>query len=219
MLTDERRRALAERFAFYTRFSDAERARFEEHVAHFLATKRFVSDRGEVDEPTRLGIAALACRLTVNLTQWELARIQCVNVVDELPGTQIGEMAGVVLPSVTFTREAVADAMRENDDGLNVVYHEIAHVLDAADGECDGIPLLDDPGERATWRHVIARELERLRAARELAIPTAIRSYGARKESDLFATATEAFFERPVRLRNAHPDLYALLVAFYRQRP
>ena len=57
-------------------------------------------------------------------------------------------MSGAMLHSVSFTRAALADAFREDDDGVNVVYHELAHVLDAADGVCDGIPLLLDPHER-----------------------------------------------------------------------
>jgi Mlc titration factor MtfA (ptsG expression regulator) len=214
------RAALAEQFVFYTHFTDDERARFERQVADFVATKRFLSDRGEVDERTKLFLAALACRLSVNLPGEQFGRIQCVNVVDDMPEEdRIGEMAGLLLPTITFTRAALEDAFHEDDDGLNVVYHELAHVLDAADGVCDGIPLVHDPRERETWRRVIARELETLRAARDLRIPTAIRTYGARKKSDLFATATEAFFERPDKLKNAHPAFYALLERFYGQNP
>ena len=50
-------------------------------------------------------------------------------------------------------------------------------------------------------------------------IPTAVNAQGAESEIELFAVATEAFFERPQKLKNAHPELYALLVAFYRQTP
>ena len=210
-------------FEFPARFSADERVRFEAQVARFIASKRFVSDDGEVDATTKLSIAALACRLTVNLPEDQYGRLELVNVAEALPDedgdSRLGVMSGTVLQSVSFTRAALADAFRENDDGVNVVYHELAHVLDAADGVCDGIPRLLNPREHATWRRVIAEALDRLRAARELRIPTAIDVYGARKESDLFATATEAFFERPEKLRNAHPELYELLVSFYRQRP
>jgi hypothetical protein len=219
VLAESHRAALAGQFAFYKRFADAERRRFEERVAGFVATKRFISDGEPVDERTKLFIAALACRLSMNLPEIELGRLRTINVVDELDERVLGQMAPGMLQTVTFTRDALADAFRDDDDGLNVVYHEIAHVLDAADGVCDGIPVLLDPREKTTWRDVVASTLTRLRAACDLEIPTAIRAYGARKESDLFATATEAFFERPEKLRNAYPELYALLAAFYRQRP
>jgi Mlc titration factor MtfA (ptsG expression regulator) len=210
-------------FEFRARFSADERARFDEQVERFVRSTRFVSDEGAVDETTKISIAALACRLTVNLPEDQYGRLELVNVAEELPDEDGDERLGVMrastIQSVSFTRAALADAFRENDDGINVVYHELAHVLDAADGICDGIPFLLDPREKDTWRRVIGEALERLRAARDLNIPTAIYVYGARKESDLFATATEAFFERPQKLRNAHPELYELLAAFYRQRP
>lgn len=168
-------------------------------------------------------------RLTVNLVDEQYTRLGVVNVVDELPsheeddargGRVIGLTEGMMIPAVSFTREALEDAFREDDDGHNVVYHELAHVLDGADGIDDGIPpLMLDPLQHDTWRRVIAQELDRLRAARNLGIPTAINTYGAKNEAELFAVATEAFFERPVKLRNAHPELYALMVAFYRQDP
>jgi len=216
-------------FAFRARFSDDERARYDAQVARFAQSVRFVSDTGHVDDATKLAIAALACRLTVNLPEDQYGRLELVNLADSLPDDdddddddgeeRLGFMSGETIHTVAFTHEALADALREDDDGVNVVYHELAHVLDAADGKCDGIPRLLEPRDHPTWRRVIGEALERLRAARELRIPTAIDIYGARKASDLFATATEAFFERPEKLRNAHPELYDLLVSFYRQRP
>jgi len=211
-------------FAFRARFSADERSRFDEQVSRFLRSVRFVSDTGNVDAATELAIAALACRLTVNLPEEQYGRLELVNLAESLPDEddgdlRLGFMTTGTVHTVAFTHEALADALREDDDGVNVVYHELAHVLDAADGVCDGIPRLIDPRELPTWRRVIGEALDRLRAARELRIPTAIDVYGAKKESDLFATATEAFFERPEKLRNAHPELYELLVSFYRQRP
>ena len=46
-----------------------------------------------------------------------------------------------------------------------------------------------------------------------------LRSYAASAPAELFAVATEQFFERPARLRRHHPELFDALVAFYGQTP
>ena len=41
--------------------------------------------------------------------------------------------------------------------------------------------------------------------------------YGATNEAEFFAVATEAFFEKPVRMRNEHAALYESFRDFYEQ--
>jgi Mlc titration factor MtfA (ptsG expression regulator) len=43
--------------------------------------------------------------------------------------------------------------------------------------------------------------------------------YAATAPAELFAVATEQFFERPARLRRHHPALFDALVAFYHLDP
>lgn len=43
--------------------------------------------------------------------------------------------------------------------------------------------------------------------------------YGATDLAEFFAVATEAFFERPAVLRREDSELFAQLVALYRQDP
>ena len=42
-----------------------------------------------------------------------------------------------------------------------------------------------------------------------------LREYAATNEAELFAVATEFFFERPEALKKKHPKLYAVLVEVY----
>ena len=39
--------------------------------------------------------------------------------------------------------------------------------------------------------------------------------YGATNQADFFAVVTEYFFERPVLLKETHPELYALLLKIF----
>ena len=43
--------------------------------------------------------------------------------------------------------------------------------------------------------------------------------YGTTNPAEFFAVATECFFEKPIRLRRKHPQLYEELEAYYRQDP
>jgi Mlc titration factor MtfA (ptsG expression regulator) len=42
-----------------------------------------------------------------------------------------------------------------------------------------------------------------------------LRGYGAKNEAEFFAVATESFFEKPLSMKKATPDLYAVLEQFY----
>ena len=48
---------------------------------------------------------------------------------------------------------------------------------------------------------------------------TLLDHYGASSLVEFFAVATECFFEKPGRLKERHPALYAELQEFYRQDP
>lgn len=53
----------------------------------------------------------------------------------------------------------------------------------------------------------------------ETGIPTLLDGYGATHPAEFFAVATEAFFERPLALRQSRPRLYGELQHFFRQDP
>ncbi len=107
--------------------------------------------------------------------------------------------------------------------GYNVVIHEFAHVLDMADGVCDGVPLLPPDLPRAEWLATLDSEFERfsaqVQAAEEAGESTALDPYGASGHEEFFAVASEAFFVSPEALLREHLPLYRLLQRFYRQDP
>jgi Mlc titration factor MtfA (ptsG expression regulator) len=62
-------------------------------------------------------------------------------------------------------------------------------------------------------------EFAALRAADETGLPTLLDVYGATNPAEFFAVATEAFFERPLALRQSRPLLYAEMQRFFQQNP
>ena len=104
-------------------------------------------------------------------------------------------------------------------EGYNVVIHEFAHVLDMADGVADGLPVLPPAISHAEWHAVMAATYEDFAARVARDEDTVLDPYGASGPEEFFAVASESFFVDPVRLRNAHGALYALLGRFYGQDP
>jgi Mlc titration factor MtfA (ptsG expression regulator) len=99
-----------------------------------------------------------------------------------------------------------------------VALHEFAHALDSSGGVADGTPPLE-PGDLAKWAYVLHRHYDRLLHLARAGTPSTLDHYGASNEAEFFAVATEAFFERPLRLRSEEQELYEALRAVYNQDP
>jgi MtfA peptidase len=99
--------------------------------------------------------------------------------------------------------------------GRDVVLHEFAHKLDMLDDVVDGTPPLHRPEDGPRWHEVCTREFELLQAG----AGWPLRDYGAIDPGEFFAVATEAFFDLPLQLEEAKPELYEVLRNFYRQDP
>jgi Mlc titration factor MtfA (ptsG expression regulator) len=114
----------------------------------------------------------------------------------------------------------VAAAGETAELAYNVVIHEFAHVLDMADGEADGVPLLPTAQAREAWMECIDAEYERfvdrIDAGEE---DTVLDPYGAQGVEEFFAVAAEAFFVAPQGMRDEHPALYALFTGYFGQDP
>jgi hypothetical protein len=198
-----------------------------------LARKHWESAGGLVlDDTVRGVVAGLASLLVLGLGVDHLREVGAV-VVYPTTVVTTGERPGPVPGTRTQARQTVhglaADhrgpvliawdqaiaAARRPARNHNVVLHEFAHKLDQLDGIMDGTPPLDEP-LRSRWVAVCQRTMDELR----LGIPhPPLRGYAATNPTEFFSVATEAFFDRPLTLREREPELYALLEAFYRQDP
>lgn len=113
----------------------------------------------------------------------------------------------------------VHQAGESADWAYNVVIHEFAHVIDMSDGEPDGVPPLPGLGERRHWEMVIDGEYEVFCRRVDAGEHTVLDPYGAEGVDEFFAVAVEAFFVAASVMRDAHPALYDLFSAYFRQSP
>lgn len=138
-------------------------------------------------------------------------------VVTEVEEERLGEAwpEGSVVLSWADVLLGAAD----EDDGRNVVFHEFAHLLDARTGDMDGLPDLAGLVDPQEWARVMGREYRRLSRAVRRGQKPPLDEYGTTHPAEFFAVATELFFERPLLAREYSPELYQLLVQYYRQDP
>jgi Mlc titration factor MtfA (ptsG expression regulator) len=138
-------------------------------------------------------------------------------VVIEGDTTRLGEAStrGILVLSWDDVLRGAADVR----DGHNVVIHEFAHALDHEDGASDGAPPLSRRANYAPWARVFGAEYEKLVDADDHRKKTIIDKYGATNPAEFFAVVTETFFEKPLQMRDKHPELYEQLKTYYRQDP
>jgi Mlc titration factor MtfA (ptsG expression regulator) len=200
-------------------------------IARFLHHTRWEAANGfRLDEEIRVSIAAQASMLLLGLdldgyddvtsviVHPSTVRLRGEHVVGGgLRSRGLQTLAGQAhyRGPVVLSWSAARRGARFPAAGTNVVYHEFAHQLDMLDGVVDGTPPLDDDEARDRWVQVCTRAYDAVRAQGS----PVLRPYAGTNPAEFFAVATEVFFNRPLDLREHEPDLYAELLAYYRQDP
>ena len=224
------RQNLSERVAFYLSLTQNEKARFEKQIQVFLARTRVTGVQTEVDDSTRLLVAASALIPVFGFPDWEYRNLGEVLIVPDAwtlhgdPSKEVKPLEGTLLGSVQgfqnqhymrLSKASLEQGFRDGMDRQNVGIHEFAHMLDEADGVIDGLPKAALPPELLQpWAGVMHREIEAIRAGK-----SEINPYAATNEAEFFAVVTEYFFEKPEKLQEHHPELYQLLSRAFRQNP
>ena len=228
---------IARNVAIAHRLGVAERMKLRELVQVFMAEKHFEGCGGlELTEEMMVTIAAQACVLLLGRDASlydDVGSILVYPSVVRQPPRKLGMFEqprvpisdGVAIQGeammggpVILAWDAALAGGREELPG-NVVFHELAHKIDMANGAVDGAPPFETRAELRRWSVVCSAAFARLRHELEAGWPTVIDPYGATNEAEFFAVATETYFTRPGELRAFYPELYAVLAAFYRIEP
>lgn len=211
------------RYAFLKRRDAVDAAELRRLTSLFLDRKEFSTSGGlKLRNDVVVAVAAQACLpvLRLGLAGYDgfvgivlhpeavLRRREVTDddgVVHEYDEEALGEaMDGG--PLMLSWRD-VRTAGHRQDQVVNVVIHEFAHVLDRAGGISSANEKRLEP-ERA-----------RLAERAEAGEATVTDPYGGESVEEFFAVASEVFFAHPAALLREHPDSYALLREVYRQDP
>jgi Mlc titration factor MtfA (ptsG expression regulator) len=219
----------------FTRVLNAdERVRLKQWVILFLAEKP-INGAGDlnIDNGARLAIAIQACMLILNLDldwykSWteviiypgefvarheEIDEAGVVHVVEEPMSGESWEHGTVVLSWADVQQAGQAG----NDGAYNVVMHEFAHQMDMLNGDANGFPPLHKDMNREQWAKAFSAAYEHFCNRVDAWEDTVIDEYASENPAEFFAVISEAFFETPLVIQEAYPDVYAQLALFYRQ--
>lgn len=216
------RAVLEEYVDFYDDLEGDDRERFESDVRYFVREHNITGPQGaEIDEELKVLVGASAAILSFGKPGYVWGRVRDVVIYpdaydDDYGVSEKGHILGQVSSQgpIILSARALKQGFAAEHDGLNVGLHEMAHVLDFGDGYADGVPSLMPWSAVRGWLGLVHEEVQNIEAHKSV-----LRSYGATNEAEFFAVATEFFFERPTRLRDEHPELYAMLRDTYGQDP
>ncbi|MFO1011642.1 MAG: zinc-dependent peptidase [Planctomycetota bacterium] len=220
----ELRAIVAGNIAFYGALEPGEAQRFLEELEIFVVEKRITGVGTTVDDTCRVLVAASAVIPVFGLPGWEWENVNEVLVYPDAfttdwRGRGDGARASGVVGDQELRRTMILakshliDGFRRARDGHNVGVHEFAHLVDWMDGSVDGVPkkLLGSTAAHG-WAELVRKEMQAIAERR-----SSLRAYAGTNPAEFFAVASESFFEDPVRLREKHPELYAVLERIYRQ--
>lgn len=223
-LCDESIDFLIEKVAFYKALSELDRRLFDKRVLLFLDTTQIRGYSVEVTQQDRLLVAAGAIIPVWSFSNWHYFNLHTVTLMKasfneeyELgqPDSLITGMVGTgpLDGHMVLSQPALHYGFYNSKDKKNVAIHEFAHLIDMADGDCDGFPeRLRQYAHFQPWSGFVEKKIAEIHAKR-----SNINPYGATNKQEFFAVATEYFFERPKLLQTKHPILYEELMAFYQQ--
>jgi Mlc titration factor MtfA (ptsG expression regulator) len=217
------------------RLPDADWEELRRHILIFLAEKQFEGCRGlQITDEVRLTIAAQACILLLHRETDYFPGLSSVlvypstYVVDDvvrldegmvLEGAEVREGESWHRGAVVLSWDDVRKGSADPGDGYNVVLHEFAHQIDTMHGKGDSSPVLRDQASYTAWAEALERNFRQFRRDLEHDRDTVLDDYGATDPAEFFAVATENFFEIPLDLQDAYPQLYDELKRFYQQDP
>ena len=108
---------------------------------------------------------------------------------------------------MALSKPALHYGFSNDRDKRNVGIHEFAHLIDMADGDCDGFPeKLKEYAFSIPWFELVRQKTDEI-----LDKESNIDPYGVTNNIEFFSVATEYFFERPEMLRDKHPKVYEAL--------
>jgi len=215
---------LFDKVAFYRILDGAGRRLFEQRVVLFLQTTAVEAGQFEVTNNDRLLVAASAIIPVWAFPKWHYFNLSAVYLLpaafnDEFECGHSDSMitgmvgTGPMSGKMALSKPALYQGFENSRDKQNVGIHEFVHLIDMADGDCDGYPeRLKEFSSSIPWFDLVAYKVDAIHKKK-----SNIRSYGATNRAEFLSVVSEYFFERPKMMKKRHPQLFESLSEFYQQ--
>lgn len=227
--TDAEWRQIANQLPILDRLTEVELTQLFEIATLFLHDKSFSGAHGFViSDRVKQNIALQACLPILNLgLEWyagwssiivyphsfqsDLTTTDDLGIVHQETHNRSGE-AWLHGPVILSWDEVQQSGVR---DGHNVVIHEFVHKLDMLNGRANGFPPMQPDINPTEWTDIMTKGFTDFQANPKPGLDR----YGATNPAEFFAVLSEVFFETPTVLLDSYPDIFEIMVKFFRQSP
>ncbi|WP_345231143.1 M90 family metallopeptidase [Olivibacter ginsenosidimutans] len=213
---------LAKHVLFYRKLAKAEKERFLDEVLQFLKEIRIEGIGTTVTDIDRILIGASAIIPIFAFPHWHYQHLTNIllypdtfNEAFQFQGAHrntlgmVGE--GYMNGQMILSKEALYKGFSVQAGDHNTAIHEFVHLIDKNDGSIDGIPEnLLDRSYVIPWIHLMHQEMKKIQAGK-----SDIDAYALTNQAEFFAVVSEYFFEKPEKLHEHHPELYAMLTQLF----
>ena len=216
---------LSQNVDFYRLLSAEDKKVFEQRIQLFWQTTVIEGSVDvDVSDEDRLLVAAAAIIPVWAFPGWHYFNLKTVfllpaafnhDFICAQPDSLITGMVGTgpMAGKMALSQPDLHAGFNNSRDKKNVGIHEFVHLVDMADGNCDGFPeRLKAYSFAIPWLDFVGKKIKEIDSNQ-----SNINAYGATNDAEFFAVASEYFFERPVMLKKKHPQLYEYLSTFYQQ--
>jgi Mlc titration factor MtfA (ptsG expression regulator) len=216
---------LQQKVHFYRNLSTEDKLCFEQRSLLFLETTRVEGSQDVVVvDNDKLLVAASAIIPVWGFPGWHYFNIESVILLPSrfnekyqygMPDSRISGMVGtgVMSGKMVLSKPDLYKGFENSRDKQNVGIHEFVHLIDMADGQCDGFPERVTQFEFcAPWFDFVQHKINQVELG-----DSNINDYATTNHAEFFAVSSEYFFERPKMLKRKHPKLYKYLSDFYQQ--
>ena len=220
--------------AHYAMLSPAELVKLRDTLRVLVAEKTWEGRGGlHMTDEIKITVAAGIALILLGIEHDYFSRVDSILVYpgafqtpneeddweDDFISEQVIEGQAVYRGPVILGWKQVLDESRDPSYGANVVIHEFAHQLDFLDGAIDGTPPLPTKADEARWEQVMTAAYKEHVGLLDQRRNTYFTEHAGESESEFFADASEAFFCDPRGLAEEVPEVYELLMAYYRIDP
>lgn len=209
---------LNKHFLFYRNLKGRKKIVFASRVARFQRDKLFKIDKEITDkELVKLLISATAIRVTFGLRNYLFPSFHTIVVHAKSyysrysKSVNLGETnrAGFII----FSWKAFVFGLSDNNDSLNLGYHEFAHALFVEHMKISMEPVFSNYFEK--WERLIKNQ-NKIQEVKDNKI---FREYATQNMQEFFAVSVENFFEKPIDFKSELPQLYEIMSKMLNQNP
>ncbi len=213
----------------YQKLNEKQKRILEYKIQRFLLEKNFIHVNINLNDEIKTLIAFYACLPSIAYIDFCYPNLKNIYIyphpviLKNLQNGYVVQEEEIIEGEATGENVIIAwdEAKKEihHPNFRNVIIHEFAHQLDAADGVIDGIPPIET-SKYNEWVKIMFGEYKKFKQKtlknRFLGKFSLIDKYAATNEAEFFAVMSEYYFMKPQILKKHFPDIYKELKNFYK---